>query len=457
MPPGAVISGRRRAGILAHITSLPGAGAQGSLGAEAYRFIDFLAQTGCSVWQTLPLNPVDASGSPYQSASVFAGNSALLPEWMAVAASDEGYAEFRRTHAYWLEDYALYCALQSEQHHQPWYLWPAALRDRDAQALAHARARLAQPLEMVRQAQYAFFSAWKRLRRYAHLVGVYLFGDMPMFAAHNSADVWSRRELFCVDEYGRMTETAGTPPDAFAVRGQSWGCPVYRWEALARDGFRWWRERLATQAELFDVLRLDHFRGFEATWHIPAEAPSAVEGRWVPVPGRELFAALRQAPLPALLVAEDLGYITPAVDALRRDLNLPGMRVLQFAFSGERYNPHLPHNHAPGDVVYTGTHDTDTTLGWWQKLDAESRGRALEYLDQPGDPMPWPLMHAALASVCWLAMLPLQDCLGLDSGARMNTPGTSQGNWSWRCPPGVLDVELARKLRALLKLYGREG
>lgn len=449
-----ILFGRRRAGVLAHVTSLPGDGPHGRLDTEAYRFVDFLAQCGFGVWQTLPLGPVNASGSPYQSTSAFAGNATLLPPADGGVQAD--YGEFREAQAYWLEDYALYSALHAEQDGQPWYLWPAALRDREPQALDAARRRLGAQVESVRRGQHAFFTAWHRLRAYAHAAGIYLFGDLPMFAAHDSADVWSHRGFFCVDEHGRMSEVAGAPPDAYAPQGQDWGCPQYRWEALAQDGFRWWIERLRVQTSLFDILRLDHFRGFDASWHIPAPI-SAAAGRWEAVPGEALFSALREALGPLPLVAEDLGHITPAVHALRRKLGLPGMHVLQFAFEGDGGNPHLPHNHEANGVVYTGTHDNDTTLGWWRALGVGTRARALEYLDFPDEPMPWPLVHAALASVCALAVLPLQDCLGLDGSARMNTPGTVEGNWGWRCPGDALDTALAARLLALLKLYGRDG
>lgn len=449
------IFGRRRAGMLAHVTSLPGSAAHGRLDEEAYRFIDFLACSGFTVWQTLPVGPVNATGSPYQSASVFAGNGALLPAG-AARQSEQDYEYFLLAQAYWLEDYALYCALQTEQGGAPWYRWPVLLRDRDAESLEAARTRLGMRMEAVRREQHAFYSAWKRLKAYSHAAGVYLFGDVPMFAAHDSADVWAHREFFCVDHEGRMTEVAGAPPDAFTPEGQDWGCPQYRWDSLAQDGFRWWIERFRVQASLFDILRVDHFRGFEASWHVPTSL-SAAGGRWEPVPGDALFSAIQEALGPLVLVAEDLGHITPAVQALRARLGLPGMHVLQFAFDGASDNPHLPHNHVANGVVYTGTHDNDTTLGWWQGLGEDVRSRVQAYFDYPDESMPWPLVHAALASVCSLAVLPLQDCLGLDGTARMNTPGKVEGNWRWRCPVGALNPALQERFLALAKLYGRDG
>ena len=455
MAAHAELFARRRAGVLAHITSLPGPGASGTLGGEAREFVRFLREAGFSVWQMLPVGPVNASGSPYQSSSTFAGNPLMLPPDATHAGGD--YPGFRRQQAYWLDDYALYCALKARFGGEPWYRWPAPLRDREPAALAAARGELAAEMDAECRTQHAFFSAWMDLKTYANNAGIYLFGDLPMFAAHDSADVWSRREFFCVDPLGLAEETAGVPPDAFSARGQHWGYPQYRWRALAADGFRWWIERLKVQSSLFDLLRVDHFRGFEASWHIPAGAATAAEGRWVEVPGHELFAAVEHALGPLPLVAEDLGYITPSVEALRRELNLPGMHVLQFAFEGDTGNPHLPHNHRPEGVVYTGTHDNNTTLGWWQALEENQRQRVREYLDFPEEPMPWPLIHTALASVCRLAVLPLQDCLGLDARARMNVPGEEHGNWRWRCEPGVLDQDLADRLLALLKLYGRSS
>ncbi|MGE5626092.1 MAG: 4-alpha-glucanotransferase [Bacillota bacterium] len=446
------VFGRRRAGVLAHVSSLPGPGIQGTV-EDAYDFVRFLVRSGFSVWQTLPLGPVNASGSPYQGTSVFAGNTALLRDHTAPLADD--YAGFRESEAHWLEDYALYCALRGEQGGQPWYLWPADLRDREPGVIEAARMRLASAIETERREQHAFFSAWHRFKTFANSQGIYLFGDLPMFAAHDSADVWSRRELFCVDAHGRMTETAGAPPDAFATQGQDWGCPQYRWERMADQGFHWWIERLRVQSSHFDLLRLDHFRGFDASWHIPAEASSAAGGRWLPVPGEALFAAVKQALGPLPMVAEDLGHITDSVRALRRTLDLPGMHVLQFAFEGGSDNPHLPHNHDQRGVAYTGTHDNNTTLGWWESLEAGRQEEVRRYLDFPAEPMPWPLIHSALASVCALAILPLQDCLALDAEARMNTPGEVQGNWKWRCPDGALDEPLSARLRALLRLYAR--
>ncbi|HEY4126500.1 MAG TPA: 4-alpha-glucanotransferase [Gammaproteobacteria bacterium] len=448
------VFGGRRAGILAHVTSLPGTGGQGLIGDEARHFIDFLALAGFSVWQTLPLGPVNASGSPYQSDSAFAGDVALVADG---AYDGKGYGEFCEANRYWLEDFALYRALRRRHEGAPWYHWPAGLRDRESAALDAVRAELGDSLETERREQHRFFAAWQRLKTYANAAGIHIFGDLPLFAAHDSADVWCHRELFCIDDAGRMTEVSGAPPDAFAADGQNWGCPQYRWENCQAEGFRWWSERLRAQAARFDLLRIDHFRGLQASWAIPADAPTARDGHWKAVPGDAWFAAMRMALGPYAFVAEDLGYITPDVHALRHRLGLPGMHVLQFAFEGDQQSTHLPHNHEVNGVVYTGTHDNNTTLGWWQALDEASRGRALEYLDRPGEAMPWPLMRAALASVCGLAMLPLQDCLGLDARARMNTPGTVEGNWRWRCPPGVLDAGLAEKLRGLLQLYSRSS
>jgi len=284
---------------------------------------------------------------------------------------------------------------------------------------------------------------------------VRLFGDLPLFVAHDSADVWAAPQAFLLDDNGEPTFVAGVPPDYFAADGQRWGNPQYRWDWHEANGFAWWRARVGTLAGLFDLLRIDHFRGLEAVWMIPADAPTAATGAWQPVPGAGLLAAMRDA-LPDLrLVAENLGIITPGVEALRTQFDLPGMVVLQFAFDGDGSNPHLPHNHDRGDVVYTGTHDNDTTLSWFSSLPAATAQRALDYLGLPGEAMPWPLIRAALASVAALAVLPMQDLLGLGGAARMNTPGTIIGNWAWRLQPGQLEPALAARLRTALAIYGR--
>ncbi|MDD3649900.1 4-alpha-glucanotransferase [Immundisolibacter sp.] len=473
--------GERRAGLLLHPTSLPGAFACGDLGHEAYRFVEFLAAAGCSVWQMLPVGPTGDGGSPYQSTSSHAGNPELISldwlrdrGWLQTVNADRpreeqlraagaafaqqpaaDFGDFCTRQAHWLEDFALYSALKAAHGGSPWTAWPAAERDRDPAVLAAARRRHAPVVAQVYFEQYAFCSQWRELRAYAHEHGVRLFGDLPLFVAHDSADVWATPQAFLLDEDGEPQYVAGVPPDYFAVDGQRWGNPHYRWDWHQAQDFAWWRARVATQAQRFDLLRIDHFRGLEAVWMIPADAPTAVTGAWQAVPGAALLDAITQAFPDLRLVAENLGIITPEVEALRRRFGLPGMVVLQFAFDGDASNPHLPHNHARDDVAYTGTHDNDTTCGWFDSAPPATAQRTLDYLGLPGEAMPWPLIRAALASVAELAVLPVQDLLGLGSAARMNTPGTVQGNWCWRLAAGQLTAPLAARLGELLKLYGR--
>jgi 4-alpha-glucanotransferase len=485
---GAQALDRRRAGVLLHPTSLPEPEDQGDFGHAAFRFVDFLADCGFSIWQTLPLGPTHRDGSPYQSLSVHAGNPQLISlDWLRDrgwlkaderagtpaersalleqayrrlrgARDDQTLAQiydFATEHATWLEDFALYEALREELGLSPWYEWPEAVRDRDRAALATARKRLAPRLAEIRFQQWVFFQQWEELRSYANERGVLLFGDMPIFVAHDSAEVWARRDYFTVDEHGRAEVIAGVPPDYFSATGQRWGNPLYRWEPMEADGFRWWIERMRTQLDLFDLVRIDHFRGLEACWEIPADAETAIEGSWVPAPGEALLRTLRETFHALPIVAEDLGTITAEVDALREQFAIPGMKVLQFAFGGGADNPYLLHNHEANSVVYTGTHDNDTTLAWYQKLDAEQRSYVDDYLGHPREAMPWPLMRLALASPACYCMLPMQDILCLGDGHRMNMPGTIENNWRWRYRKDQISKNLRPRLRHLLALYGR--
>ena len=487
MPDPRRVLDRRRAGILLHPTSLPGDADNGTLGTEALRFVDFLADSGFSVWQMLPLGPTHADRSPYQCLSVHAGNPRLINftqleawGWLPRAAGlpvasgavrqtllaqarqaflAQGGARdleaFDAAHNSWLEDYALYVALRKAHDNRAWWQWPVPLRDREPAALAAARVRHAEDMALVRFEQFIFFRQWQELRRAARARGVQLFGDLPIFVAHDSADVWAQRDYFELDAAGQPRVVAGVPPDYFSPTGQRWGNPLYNWARLQADGFRWWIERLRTQFSLFDLVRIDHFRGFEACWQIPADDDTAINGRWVPAPGAALFRALHNAFGALPVVAEDLGLITPAVHRLREQFGFPGMRILQFAFDGGADNPYLPHNHDVNSVVYTGTHDNDTTLAWFEGLPVDQQCVVLDYLGHPGEPMPWPLIRAALASVARLAILPMQDVLQLGSGQRMNLPGSHRGNWQWRftweqVPPG-----LGARLRGLAGRYGR--
>jgi 4-alpha-glucanotransferase len=347
----------------------------------------------------------------------------------------------------WLEPYVEFIALRELHGDTPWLSWPQPLRDRDSRAVAQALASYADRLDDLRFEQWVFARQWARLREYAGSRGVLLFGDLPIFVSLDSVDVWSARDLFELDATGRPTTISGCPPDYFAADGQLWNNPHYDWAAMAGDGFAWWRRRIARQRELFDLVRIDHFRGFEAAWHVPAGAATAREGRWVPGPGADILTALVDAAGAGTLVAEDLGVITPQVEALRDRAGLPGMKILQFAFDGGPDNPYLPAHHGELSVVYTGTHDNDTTAGWWEGLDEATRGLVRAQLLDPGEPMPWALVRLALASTARLAVVPAQDLLGLGSGSRLNTPGTATGNWTWRAPVGAFDSGLAARLR----------
>ncbi|MEW5974084.1 MAG: 4-alpha-glucanotransferase [Pseudomonadota bacterium] len=469
------ILSHRRAGILLHPTSLPG----GTLGDEAHRFVDRLAACGITLWQMLPLGPTHADGSPYQCLSSHAGSPSLISlerlrqeGWLEPSGTSlrEAFAGFMRharpeermafsafmeEEAAWLEDYAMFVALRERQGGLAWYDWPPALRDRDADALRQARVELRERIDLVRFEQFVFFRQWHALRSHARRQGILLFGDVPIYVAHDSAEVWARPDLFTVDAQGRAEEVAGVPPDYFSATGQRWGNPLYRWERHAADGFAWWKARFATQFKLFDLVRIDHFRGLEAYWAIPAACETAIDGRWIKAPGEALLSALNEHFGPLPVVAEDLGIITDEVVALRQRHALPGMRILHFAFDGNPDNPYLPHNHTHDSVVYTGTHDNDTTLGWWSSLDDETRTRVLDYLGHIPEPMPWPLIRAALESVANLVILPLQDVLELGSEARMNTPGTTEGNWRWRFDWGQWDEARSERLRREIEMYGR--
>ena len=451
--------GRRRSGILLPLDALLPPTGGGALGDPARRFLQFLSGAKFGLWQMLPVHPADAHASPYQGSSAFAGNTELVDRaragTQAVAEQRDACDAFRHQAAYWLDDYTLFTAIREVCGNQPWWDWPAGLRDRDADALAAFRTGHAAVIERSCIDQYQFSCQWHELRSAARSQGIQLFGDMPLFVAHDSADVWSHREYFQLDAAGHPTAVAGVPPDYFSATGQRWGNPLYNWNRLGEEGFHWWIERLRRQLELFDIVRIDHFRGLEALWEIPADCPTAQRGEWRPVPGEALLRTLRQALGRLPCVAEDLGIITPAVEKLRRRFRLPGVKVLQFAFDSDAANPYLPHNLEPESVVYTGTHDNNTTLGWYEGLDAERKMRVMDYLRQPPEPMPWPLINAALESVCRFAVLPMQDVLALGAGFRTNTPGTVEGNWKFRLDWNRVTPDLTGWLRHLNELYGR--
>jgi len=441
---------RRRSGVLLHLSALAR-----PLGAGGRAFVDWLAAAGFSVWQVLPLGPTGADGSPYWVRSDAAGNAAFIDHEETSHAGAAEYAAFLHACRDWLEDYACFELLSARYGGEPWWTWPPAQRDRDRAALERVRAESAPELEQIKQAQFVFHRQWQRLKEYARARGVHLFGDLPFYVAPDSAETWSRREQFQLDATGRPRAVAGVPPDYFSDAGQLWGNPLYDWDAMRRDGFVFWRTRLKRQLARFELLRIDHFRALAAHWAVPLPAVDARGGSWRHTPGRALLATLREECGPLPIVAEDLGVITPDVEDLRRGFGLPGMRVLQFGFDGSGDSPHLPHNHERDSIVYTGTHDNDTTLGWYTSLDAQTLRHVNFLLRLEPGAMPEALVRAALGSVGCLAVLPVQDILALGSEARFNTPGTTSGNWSWRLPPEALSGELARHYALLNRIYGR--
>jgi len=460
----------RSAGILLHPTALPTEPGEGVLGAAAIEFLDQLAEAGVRVWQMLPIHPVHADRSPYLALSLFAAGDHLLSpigpdadqslrrharELLADGLETEpDYLAFCRSEADWLDGWAAFAVLRRHHGGQPWPSWPEPWRN--ARKACEALARLApRSLAIERALQYLFDQRWQTLRHEARQRGIALFGDLPMFPSQDSAEVWAEPELFRLDAAGWPTEAAGAPPDAFAPEGQRWGGAVYDWPAMAAQGYAWWVRRLQRQARLFDLLRLDHFRGFQAYWSIPAAAASAGEGRYLPGPGIDFFRRLSSLEDVPPLVAEDLGFITPDVEALRQAAGLPGIRVFQFGFDGSPDNPHLPLQVQDDCVYYSATHDNDTTLGWWRGLDAHTQELVLAASGGQGDDMPWPALRAVLESRARLAILPLQDVLGLGSEARFNTPGTTQGNWHWVLPRGGFDAPSRSRLRGLLEAVGR--
>jgi 4-alpha-glucanotransferase len=493
----------RSSGLLLHPTSLPGPWGIGDLGQPAFDFVDFLESAGQGVWQVLPLGPTGHGNSPYQSLCSLAGNPLLvsldllirdgwldernLPptrfghpkhegrvDYAAVARfkrsclkrafrqlarqPEERKADFRRfceEERDWLDDFSTFIALKEHHHGASWREWEPGARRRDAAALATWQTRLSQRIEAHKFIQYLFFQQWRRLRRYANDRGVMIVGDMPIFVAFEGAEVWARPDLFLLDDSFAPTAVAGVPPDYFSATGQLWGNPIYRWERMAEDGYQWWIRRVAKTLELVDLVRLDHFRGFEAYWEVPAGEKTAINGRWVKGPGETLLAALQQKFGHLPFIAEDLGVITPEVERLRDQFGQPGMKVLHFAFGDTAANPYLPHNHVSNSIVYTGTHDNDTTLAWFAALTPTERKVIESYLGHPIQDICWDLIHLAFSSVADTAIVPVQDLLCLGSEARMNTPGQPQGCWEWRVKGDALTSDLARRLRRTSALFGR--
>jgi 4-alpha-glucanotransferase len=441
---------QRRAGVLLPLSAL-----EAPLGRGGRAFIDWLAEAQFSVWQMLPVGPVGADRSPYWVRSDFAGDPSFVdPAELPDPRSPIG-AEFLAVSGPWLRDYALFEALSQQQGGAPFWRWPAPLRDRDPHALELAHRELTTQVGHIEREQYAFYVQWKRLREHARSRGVRLFGDLPFYVGPSSVETWTHRGLFQLAPSGEPAAVGGVPPDYFSELGQLWGNPVYDWQALQHTDFAWWLARVRSQLARLDLLRIDHFRALAAHWAIPAGAPDARSGAWLSTPGEHLLHRLRDAFPDLPLVAEDLGVITEDVLELKNGFGLPGMRVLQFGFDGESDNLHVPHRHVHECVVYTGTHDNDTTLGWYAKLDSKTRQRVDLYLHVMPGGMPEALIRAALGSVGELAVIPLQDLLGLGSEARINTPGTTAGNWLWRVPSGALTAELASRCAGLNRVFGR--
>ncbi|MGA2647228.1 MAG: 4-alpha-glucanotransferase [Candidatus Sulfotelmatobacter sp.] len=503
----------RCGGILLHVTSLPGGHGIGDLGDSAHDFVDFLAASGQKIWQMLPLGPTGYGDSPYQLFSAFAGNPLLVDlkalqqrgllstedlaathgfpddrveygrviefkQALLQKAANSFFADgdqesrgafdsFCGSSADWLDDYALFTACKGVYKDAVWSDWDSGLRRREESALEDCRERLAPQIRIHKFVQFEFFRQWQKLKAYCKRCGIRVMGDIPIYVAHDSADVWAHQELFRLDESSMPAAVAGVPPDYFSATGQLWGNPLYRWEVSAASGHSWWINRFRASLEMFDMVRLDHFRGFEAFWEIPAGSPTAQSGKWVKGPGAELFRKAKIALKELPIVAENLGVITPEVEALRKEFGFPGMSLLQFAFGNDPQGPSFrPHNYSRELVAYTGGHDNDTTVGWWTSSGIGESIRTAEdirkereftraYLGLGDDPVNWVFIRTVLASVAEVAVIPLQDVLGLGSDARMNLPGTVSGNWKWRYKPGALTRDQSERLRTMTLLYDR--
>ena len=493
---------KRTSGVLLHPTSFPSPWGIGDLGSAAYQWLDFLVQAGQQLWQVMPLGPTGYGDSPYQSFSSFAGNpllispDLLLEEGLLTVADmqdlpnfsdntvDYGavipykmqllrrafanfnssanedmrsaFNAFRAHHAAWLDTYAMFTALKDSHGGAAWNSWPKALRERDPEALRQAlKGEVAEGYMFHSFAQWLFDRQWANVRSYANDHGIKIIGDIPIFVAFDSSDVWANPELFFLDEKSNPTVIAGVPPDYFSVTGQRWGNPLFRWDVLAKQGYTWWINRVSAVLRLVDIVRIDHSRGFAAYWEVPAEEETAINGRWVPGPGAELFTALEQALGKLPIIAEDLGVITPDVEEIRDSFDFPGMKLLQFGFGGTGEDPYLPHNHIKNCVVYTGTHDNDTTVGWWNACSQQERSFTQMYLGRDGHDIAWDMIRVAWASVADTAIVPMQDLYSLGTEARMNMPGRLGGNWGWRYTPDMLHEEIAQRLHMLTAIYDR--
>ena len=495
----------RASGILLHPTSLPGKFGIGEFNDHAYRFVELLAEMGQKVWQVLPLGPTGYGDSPYQCFSAFAGNPLLislehLVHSNALAAKDleaalaeidpfddhkvdygeviefkydllhksfvhflqyaapkdhAGFEKFCTDNKGWLDDYALFMAIKQAHGGEAWNTWADDIARKTSRAVANWKSRLSAQIQEQQYYQYQFFKQWNDLKAYANSKGIKIIGDIPIFVAFDSADAWGNRDLFYFDERGNPTVIAGVPPDYFSPTGQRWGNPLYRWDVMAKQGYAWWIERVRATMKIYDYVRIDHFRGFEAYWEVAASEPTAMNGKWVKGPGKELFIAIKKALGDLPIIAEDLGIITPEVEALRDGMNFPGRRILQFAFVADTSDNFLPHNYVRNTVAYIGSHDNDTTMGWWKALDAPIRQQVLEYTGTPGSEVNWELMRLLLSSVADTTIVTLQDLMGLGEEARMNFPGRADGNWYWRFTLDELTPEIKTRLKKLATTYGR--
>jgi 4-alpha-glucanotransferase len=495
---------QRKSGILLHPTCLPGRYGVGSFNRAAYDWIDFLHHTHQTLWQVLPLGPTGYGDSPYQSFSSFAGNPYLIsledlvedglldqhvldqapplpPDgidfgalyaWKlpllrqiaagfprhATAAQQEAFNTFCAAHADWLDDFALFMALKDAHQGAPWQQWEMALRSRQPHALEAARRTHSANVHAYKCIQWLFSQQWARLKAYANAHNIQIIGDIPIFVAMDSADIWANTAEFFLDTAFQPTVVAGVPPDYFSATGQLWGNPLYRWEVMAANGYAWWLRRIKAALRLYDIVRIDHFRGFAGYWEVPAGEKTAVHGRWVQGPGDHFFTVVQRELGTLPIIAEDLGEITPDVVALRNQFQLPGMKVLQFAFGNDASNPFLPHNHTRNFVVYTGTHDNDTTWGWYRRsATKQERNHFLRYACTDGREAAWSMIALAFGSVAVMAIVPLQDLLDLGTDARMNLPGHASGNWGWRFLPEQLTAALRERLREITLLYGRSA
>ncbi len=492
---------KRSSGIILHPTSLPGPDGIGDLGPEAYRWINFLADCGCGLWQVLPLGPTGYGDSPYQCFSAFAGNPYLISptllmeeglltrqdmadrpflpahvvnygdtiQWklklldrayerykkQAPTLLQQELAEFEERESFWLDDYSLFMAIKNDNGGVAWNNWPEPLRTRNQPALEEFRASHAREIESIVFRQFLFSRQWQAVRKYANSKNIRIIGDIPIFVAYDSSDAWANRELFYIDPSGQPTVVAGVPPDYFSPTGQLWGNPLYKWEAHRKTGYAWWIKRIETLLKTVDLIRLDHFRGFAGYWEVPAGNPTAEIGRWVQGPGADLFNAIQDALGALPILAEDLGEISPDVFELRDHFNLPGMKVLQFAWLTDPGDPFLPHNFIHNCVVYTGTHDNDTTVGWYNSAPEPERDFCRRYIARSGDDIAWDLIRLAWSSIAVFALAPMQDLLSLGGEARMNFPGRPSGNWTWRLPPDALTSQLAGRMKEVNELYRR--